>query len=156
MDTAALEKIAAESRAGIAAPGGAAGSPPPAMGAGGDPGAAPAFDAAAEAEGWAAVPRAFGQVLCMGLPELADAYSDEKCRAWGEAMAQLAKQYGWSAAILGPWLGLAFATVPMAIPTVMAVKARRAGNPPAAPGAAERPATARAVEGGPVKVAPIS
>jgi hypothetical protein len=87
----------------------------------------PAVDVdAAEVDAWAQLPAAFGSVLCMALPELREHYSDANCRAWGEAMHSVAKKHGWSFRDVGPYLGLALATVPLAVPTVIAVRARRA------------------------------
>ncbi|MEW6258019.1 MAG: hypothetical protein AB1592_18860 [Pseudomonadota bacterium] len=81
------------------------------------------------AEEWAQVPAIVGAVLSMAMPELAEVYTPERCRAWGAAMVPLADQYGWNSSELlgrfGPWVGLASATVPLAWPTVQAIKARR-------------------------------
>ncbi len=121
MTTETLAAIKSE----VLADAGAAPQPAPAADAPGAAPAAPAFDRATEAKGWAQLPKAVGQVLAMALPELADVYNDRDCLAWGEAMADLAHEHGWSAKILGPWVGVALASVPFIVPTYMAVKMRR-------------------------------
>lgn len=150
MDTAALDAISSEASAPApGAPIAVAGEPAA------PPGAPGVLDAAAAC---AEIPAAFGSVLCMALPELRDAYSPENCHRWGEAFAKVAKKHGWDiAAIIGPYLGLALATVPMLVPTVLAVRARRAAPAPAASPASPVPDLAAAGEAssGPPKVKPL-
>jgi len=146
MNQAELDAIAAEERAGNLAPG-APGAP---AGGGGGPGAAapaapPVVDQAAidraEASEWAELPAGIGGILCMALPELREAYSPANCARWGEAMMRVAKKYHWRAAMIGPEIGLALVSVPLIMPTVVAVRARRAKAAPAGDaGAGEAPA----------------
>ncbi|OJA63795.1 hypothetical protein BGV68_01880 [Burkholderia ubonensis] len=78
---------------------------------------------------WAMLPKVFGGILAMAMPELADVYSDAACAAWGAKMAPVADKYGWDAAsTLGGWMpeiSLAMATLPLALPTMAAIKQRR-------------------------------
>lgn len=145
---------------GIKADALAAESPAVPAGAAAPDQAAPAALDAAEAAAWAEIPKAFGDILCMALPELRPAYSPENCLRWGEQMVEVAKRYGWSSKIIGPWVGLAIATVPMAVPTIAAVRAARAARAPAAPAGdtVEGEVTARKVDaqpGAPQRVKPI-
>lgn len=82
---------------------------------------------------WASVPQTIGSVLVMALPELKGVYSREACRAWGEAMVPVAMKYGWEAKALPVEIPAIFATLALVLPTVIAVKARRAkaAEPPA-------------------------
>jgi len=98
-------------------------------------------DAARE---WAQFPALFGGILAQAMPELADAYSEANCLAWGEAMVPVAKKYQWTTASFGGWVGLAGATWTFAKPTFDAIRARRTVKPkPApAPGAPAVPADA--------------
>ena len=145
-----LDAIKAEA---LAESGGAAASSAPTMGAPLDREA----KLAAEGRAWAELPRAFGSVICMGLPELREAYSEANCETWGAAMAKVAERHGWTAEVLGPWLGLVFATLPMALPTVLAVKARRAARPDGSGGAGSGAAadTAAADDASSRKVKPV-
>jgi len=97
----------------------------------GAPGPAPAADPAKE---WAQFPALFGSVVGQAMPELLKVYSDEACLRWGAAMVPLADRYGWKPAEfmawLGPWAGVALATWPLAVPTVQAIRARRAQSAP--------------------------
>jgi hypothetical protein len=136
MDKSAIQAIAAET----------ADASPAAAQLGAAPVDQAALDAAAEAQGWAEIPKQFGAIVCMGLPELAPAYGDEPCLRWGEAMAALAKKYGWSFKSIGPELGLALATVPLAVPTYLAVKARRAAAAAPAGETVDGRVTGRATE----------
>jgi hypothetical protein len=92
--------------------------------------AAPPQPEQSPAEKWASLPELFGSIVTMAMPELKPAYSEKNCLAWGNAMVPLAAKYGWDVdkllAYLGPWVGVAVASIPMAVPTVVAVKTRRA------------------------------
>lgn len=116
-DLRALEAMAAE---GAGAPVAEVGPPPV------DP-----------AETWAVLPAMIGSTLAIALPELRAVYTPEACRDWGAAMAPVADKYGWSAdGLLGPEIGLIAASLPFAVATFAAVKARRAeaaSQAPAAP-----------------------
>lgn len=79
-----------------------------------------------DAQKWAAIPAVLGSVLCIALPELKEAYKPANCEAWGEAMAPLAEKHGWSPdSAVGPELGVAVASLPMVIPSVLVVLQRR-------------------------------
>lgn len=87
---------------------------------------APAVDPVAA---WAQFPALFGQIVAPALPELRDVFTERACNDWGRAMVPLAEKYNWSPGAfmewLGPWVGVAFATWPLAYPTVQAIRARR-------------------------------
>lgn len=87
----------------------------------------PAIDPAAA---WAVLPKMFGGILAMALPEVGPVYSDERCQAWGVAMSAVADKHGWDAqetlSRFGPEIALVVATLPLAIPTVLAIKKARA------------------------------
>jgi hypothetical protein len=88
---------------------------------------APAID---PAETWAALPKMFGGLLQIAMPELAGVYTDAACLQWGGAMQVLAEKHNWDAAgTMSRWapeIGMIFATLPLAIPTINAIRARRA------------------------------
>jgi hypothetical protein len=79
------------------------------------------------AMGWAMIAKGVGSCLAVALPEVADAYSDQACMAWGEAMDALAQKYGWEggASRFGPEIAVAFASVGLVVPVVKAVKHRK-------------------------------
>lgn len=81
------------------------------------------------ATAWAQIPAMFGGLLGMALPELGAVYTEQKCMAWGGAMAQVAEKYGWDAgetmAKYAPEIALVVATLPLAVPTFQAIKAAR-------------------------------
>ncbi|MGZ4837652.1 MAG: hypothetical protein ACXVZR_03820 [Terriglobales bacterium] len=87
----------------------------------------PVIDPAAT---WAAIPKLFGSLIQMAMPELAGVYTDEACYAWGGAFHEVAKKHNWDAVGTmtrwGPEIGLVFASVPLVLPTVQAIRARRA------------------------------
>lgn len=136
----ALEQVKREAEA--LAQRSAGGDAPAVTGPGPDTGASldqAALDRA-EAEAWATLPAMFGSILCMALPELREAYSAKNCAAWGEAFVPLAKKHGWTFAKLGPELGVAAASMPMLLPTAVAIQRRRAGAvTPASAAAAASP-----------------
>lgn len=89
---------------------------------------------------WGQLPKMFGGILAMAVPELGAVYTDDKCYAWGAAMHLVAEKYEWDAAETmaryGPEIALAMATLPLAIPTVQAIK-----------GAVEKAKKAKPIEG---------
>jgi hypothetical protein len=110
-----------------------------------------------EIESWAQLPATFGSVLAIALPELREHYSAANCRAWGEAMHAVAKRHGWTFKDVGPYLGLAVATVPMAVPTVVTIRARRAARGDAPAAVAPGPVTGAQGDGPKApRVAPVS
>ena len=84
---------------------------------------APAIDPALA---WAQLPKMFGGIISMALPELDKVYTDDKCYAWGAAMSSVAEKHGWDAAEtmarFGPEIALTVATLPLVVPTVLAIK----------------------------------
>lgn len=79
---------------------------------------------------WATIPKLFGSLIQMAMPELAGVYTDEACYAWGGAFHEVAKKHNWDAVGTmtrwGPEIGLVLASVPLVLPTVQAIRARRA------------------------------
>lgn len=79
---------------------------------------------------WAQIPAALGGILAMAMPELGAVYTPDACQQWGQGMAAVADKYGWDAAeSIGRWtpeFSLLVASVPLIVPTVRAVKARKA------------------------------
>lgn len=90
---------------------------------------------------WAMLPKTFGNILSMAMPELREVYSDAACDAWGAAMLPVAKKHGWNTDTLSAEVTLLMASVPFALATVAAIARRRA--------AARGGATARAAPGAP-------
>ena len=91
--------------------------------------AAPAAPGASvdEAEKWAAMPMMFGNLIAPVMPELRPVFSEANCKAWGAAMAPVAKKYSINVdSFVGVELSLFMATVPFVAATVLAIKARRA------------------------------
>ena len=86
--------------------------------------------------GWADVPKLIGAGLVQMLPELAPVYSDDACKAWGQAADKVARKYGWDGGGLPPEASLLICTAMFVIPTVGAVKARKAAALEAKPDAA--------------------
>jgi hypothetical protein len=82
------------------------------------------------ASAWAQLPMMFGGILAMAMPELKDVYTEPACMQWGGAMAQVAEKRGWDAqetmAKWGPEIALVLASVPLVVPTVAAIKKKRA------------------------------
>ncbi len=107
-----------------------------------------------DAQKWSAIPRVLGSVLCMAMPELKPAYSDDNCNNWGEAMVPLAEKYGWNPdTAVGPELGLVVVSLPMMVPTgLVIVQRRKAAREAAAKAAAER----QTKDAGPPVAAPIA
>lgn len=85
---------------------------------------------------WAQIPKAVGGILAIAMPELEGVYTDAACMKWGQGMSLVAEKYGWDAsetmARYAPEMALVMATLPLAIPTVSAFKARRAAAEAAA------------------------
>lgn len=90
---------------------------------------APAGPDPLQAQAWAQIPMMLGGMLAMALPEVAPAYTEEACMRWGGAMAQLADKYGWEAgatmAKYAPEIAVTMASIPLVVPVVHAIKARR-------------------------------
>lgn len=83
-----------------------------------------------QAQIWAQIPKQVGGLLTMAMPELAGVYNDAACLAWGTGMAATAEKRGWDAgetiAKWGPEFMLATASFALVMPTVQAIKARKA------------------------------
>jgi heme exporter protein D len=94
-----------------------------------------------QAQAWAQIPMMVGGLLAMALPEVAPAYSEDACMRWGGAMAQLADKYGWEAgasmAKYAPEIAVTMASIPLVMPVVHAIRARREAAESEAPTLAE-------------------
>ena len=77
---------------------------------------------ATAAEEWAQIPAILGGVLKIAIPELGEVYTPEACENWGVAMVPVAEKYGWGSAPVGCEVGLAIATLGLALPTFTAFK----------------------------------
>lgn len=81
------------------------------------------------AESWAQIPFMVGGLLSMAMPELKEAYTPAACLTWGESMHLVAQKYEWDAAeTMSKWapdIGLLMASLPLVLPTIAAIKARR-------------------------------
>lgn len=81
------------------------------------------------AQTWAQIPFAIGGLLGMVMPELRQHYTESACLAWGQGMAQVSDKYGWDAGeTISKWTPecmLLMASLPLVLPTVAALKARR-------------------------------
>ena len=72
---------------------------------------------------WGAIAYMIGGALSMVAPELRQVYTERACMDWGRAVVPVADKYGWNGAGKLPELGLAIATMGLAIPSVLAVRA---------------------------------
>lgn len=111
-----------------------------------------------DAQKWAAIPQVLGSVLCMAMPELKPAYSEQNCNNWGEAMVPLAEKHGWNPdSAVGPELGVAAASLSFVVPTGLVIMRRRKAAREAARLAAEKAAAERQTrDAGPPVAAPIA
>lgn len=86
--------------------------------------------------GWAQIPNMLGGMLTMAMPELAGVYTEQACMQWGTAMHAVATKHGWEVgetmARFAPEIALTMASLPLVIPVVHAVKARKAAAEEAA------------------------
>lgn len=96
--------------------------------------AAPAVDPAAA---WAAVAQSIGALLSIAAPELRAVYTEEACRGWGERVVPVAAKYGWDSPDGMPEVSLGIATLGLAVPSVMVIRARIAAAREEARAAAE-------------------
>ena len=109
--------------------------------------AGPSPDDQAKIETWAAIPKMIGSALSLALPELKEAYSTERCIAWGESMHAVAKKRGWDVGESAPELVLAMTTLGLfVLPTGMAIYARVQAKKKEAPKANEGGAIAAGAE----------
>lgn len=80
--------------------------------------------------GWAQIPAMVGGMLTMAMPELQGVYNEAACMQWGTAMHAVATKHGWEAgetmARWAPEIALTMASLPLVVPVVHAVKARKA------------------------------
>ena len=80
--------------------------------------------------GWAQIPAMVGGMLTMAMPELAGVYNEQACIQWGTAMHAVATKHGWEAgetmARFAPEIALTMASLPLVVPVVQVVKARKA------------------------------
>lgn len=81
---------------------------------------------------WAQIPMVVGGMLAMIMPELRQHYTEKACLAWGQGMQQVADKYGWDAGeVISKWApecALVIASVPLILPTVAAIRVRRAAH----------------------------
>jgi len=79
---------------------------------------------------WAQIPRMFGGLLAMAIPEVIHVYTEDACMNWGGAMAQVSDKYGWDAADTmakwGPEIALGMASLPLVVPTFQLIQKKRA------------------------------
>lgn len=76
-----------------------------------------------EARQWGSIAYMIGGALGMVAPELRQVYTERACMDWGRAVVPVASKYGWNGAGKLPELGLAIATLGLAVPSVLAVRA---------------------------------
>ncbi len=79
--------------------------------------------------GWAQIPAMVGGMLTMAMPELDGVYNEAACMQWGTAMHAVATKHGWEAgetmSRFAPEIALVMASIPLTVPAVRAVRARR-------------------------------
>jgi hypothetical protein len=96
-----------------------------------------------QAKEWGMVAFVVGNALAMIAPSLKSVYTEQACQAWGHAMVPVADKYGWNGPGNVPEIGLAIATIGLALPSYLAVKAelkKVAPVPEKQPAKAEPPA----------------
>lgn len=76
-----------------------------------------------EARQWGSIAYMIGGALGIVAPELRQVYTERACMDWGRAVVPVAAKYGWNGAGHLPELGLAIATLGLAVPSVLAVRA---------------------------------
>jgi len=85
-----------------------------------------------QGQAWGHLAMMVGGFMGMALPELRSVYTEQACMQWGAGMAAVADKYGWdagdTAARWAPECALLLASVPLVIPTVQAIKARKAAS----------------------------
>lgn len=79
------------------------------------------------AVGWMMIAKGIGSAISVALPEVKEAYTDEACMGWGQAMDALCIKYGWEggASRFGPEIAVAFASLGLVAPVVTAIKHRK-------------------------------
>lgn len=83
-------------------------------------------DAEQGAREWGVIAYTVGSALGMLAPELRQVYTEDACLNWGRAMVPVADKYGWNGPANVPEIGLLLATAGLAVPSVIAVRARLA------------------------------
>jgi hypothetical protein len=78
--------------------------------------------------GWAMIATGIGGMLAVAMPEVRGAYTEDACMQWGVAMDAMAQKYGWEGGVsrFGPEIAVVMASVPLVLPVVAAVRARKA------------------------------
>jgi hypothetical protein len=81
----------------------------------------------AGAAGWAMIAHGIGGIIGVALPEVAGAYNEQSCMAWGVAMDSLSQKYGWGDGVsrFGPEIAVVMASAPLVLPVVVAVRLRK-------------------------------
>lgn len=76
----------------------------------------------AAARQWGSIVYMIGGALSMVAPDLRRVYTEDACFAWGRAAAPVAEKYGWNGSSALPEIGLAIATLGLAVPSWFAIK----------------------------------
>lgn len=76
-----------------------------------------------EARQWGSIAFMVGGALSMAAPELRQVYTDGNCLNWGRAVVPVSQKYGWAGPGKLPELSLAIATLGLAVPSFLAVRA---------------------------------
>jgi hypothetical protein len=82
---------------------------------------------------WGIIAYTIGGALAMLAPELRGVYTEEACLGWGRAMVPVAEKYGWDGPGNIPELGLVLATIGLAAPSIIVLRARLAAIKKARP-----------------------
>ena len=75
---------------------------------------------------WIFVPELLSMVICVALPEVAEAYTTESNMRFAEKLAAVAEKRGWNGMNSSPEIGLGIAAIGFAMPAFMAYKGRQA------------------------------
>lgn len=79
-------------------------------------------DAESQAREWGSIAFMVGQALAMLAPELRQVYTEQACMAWGTAVVPVSQKYGWGNPTNVPEVGLAIATLGLAVPSVLLIR----------------------------------
>lgn len=75
---------------------------------------------------WGMIMFMIGGGLAMIAPELRKVYTEEACAAWGASVMPVSEKYGWDGPGSIPEVGLAISTIGLAVPSVLAIRAKLA------------------------------
>ena len=79
---------------------------------------------------WGSIAYMIGGALAMVAPELRHVYTERACLDWGRAVVPVADKYGWNGPNRLPELGLLIATMGLAVPSVLAIRAAASAEKP--------------------------